>query len=234
MVVSRDDNRELKKSITQRTVLSFVFSVFDPTGLVAPYTVRARLLLEEIWRIHGKQWDDELHVDIKSKFCARHSVLPSLGKMSKKRSYFSAPVDWVELHLLGDSSEEVFCAVAFLCALVKTSFETQVAFVFRKARGAPMKALFIPKLELQAALLATRLKEDVLKVLTIPVSNTFIWTDSTTVLKWLNSDSMQPTFVANRVGEILESTTVDQWFYVLSGDNPAGTRTRGISAESLI
>ena len=53
LVVSRSVNRELKNSITQRTVLSFVSSVFDPIGLVAPYTVRARLLLKEIWRIHG-------------------------------------------------------------------------------------------------------------------------------------------------------------------------------------
>ena len=96
-----------------------------------------------------------------------------------------------------------------------------------------MKALSIPKLELQAALLATRLKEEVLKALTIPVSSTFMWIDSTTVLQWLNSGSKQPMFVANRIGEILESATVDQWFYVLSGDNPADTGTRGISAESL-
>ena len=53
--------------------LSFVSSVFDPTGLVAPYTVRERLLLKEIWRIHGQQWDDELPVDIKTKFLAWHS-----------------------------------------------------------------------------------------------------------------------------------------------------------------
>ena len=66
-VVSRDVNRELKNSITQRTVLSFVSTVFDPIGLVAPYTVRERLLLKEIWRIHGQQWDDELPIDIKTK-----------------------------------------------------------------------------------------------------------------------------------------------------------------------
>ena len=135
--------------------------------------------------------------------------------------------------MFGDSSEEVFCAVAFLRARVKTSLETQVAIVLGKARVAPMKALSNPKLELQAASLATRLKEDVIKALTIPLSNTFMWTDSTTVLQWLNSVSKQPTFVANRIGEILESTTVDQWFHILSGDNPADTGTTGISAESL-
>ena len=45
LVVSRGVDRPLEKAITQRTVLSFVFSVFDPVGLVAPYTVGARLLL---------------------------------------------------------------------------------------------------------------------------------------------------------------------------------------------
>ena len=68
LVVSRGVNRELKNPITQRTVLSFVSSVFNPIGLVAPNTVRARLLLKEIWRIHGHQWDDELPVDIKKNF----------------------------------------------------------------------------------------------------------------------------------------------------------------------
>ena len=84
-----------------------------------------------------------------------------------------------------------------------------------------MKMLSIPKLELQAALLATRLKEEILKALTFKVSNVFMWTDSTTVLQWLNSCNKLPVFVGNRTGEILESTTIDQWNHVLSGDNPA-------------
>ena len=146
LVVSRGVNRELNSSITQQTVLNLVSSVFDPIGLVAPCTVRARLLLKEIWRIHGQQWDDELPVDIKTKFPAWHSGLPSLGKMSIKRSYFYAPVAWVELHIFGDSSEECFRAVAFFRSRVKISLETQVGFVFGKARVAPMKALPIPNL----------------------------------------------------------------------------------------
>ena len=38
LVVSRGVNRELKDSVTQRSVLSFVSSVFDLICLVAPYT----------------------------------------------------------------------------------------------------------------------------------------------------------------------------------------------------
>ena len=54
LVVSGGVDRPLDKAITQRTVLSFVSSVFDPIGLVAPYTVTARLLLKDIWRISGQ------------------------------------------------------------------------------------------------------------------------------------------------------------------------------------
>ena len=98
---------------------------------------------------------------------------------------------------------------------------------------APMKCLTVPELELQATLLATRLKAEIKKTLKIPLSRVFMWTDSTTVLQWLGSLDKQPIFVANRVSEILQSTTVDQWFEVATSDNPADAGTRGMSAENL-
>ena len=96
-----------------------------------------------------------------------------------------------------------------------------------------MKALSIPKIELQAALLATRLKEEVLKGLTFKVTDIFMWKDSTTVLQWPTSCNKLRVFVGNRTGEILDSTTTDQWHPILSGDNPADTGTRGISSKTL-
>ena len=135
--------------------------------------------------------------------------------------------------MFGDSSLDVFCSVAFLRAQKNADSKCQLAFAFGKARVAPMKMLSFPKLELQAALLASRLKDDIEKALTLSISKVFMWTDSTTVLQWLNSTSKQPVFVENRVAEILESTSIDQWFHVLSGDNPADTGTRGITADSL-
>ena len=110
----------------------------------------------------------------------------------------------------------------------------ELAFVFGKARVAPMKALTIPKLELQAALLATRLKDELQKALTLTVERTLMWTDSTTVLQWLRSIDKQPLFVANRVTEILELTTVDEWNHVLTVDNPADAGNRGLSAKALL
>ena len=118
--------------------------------------------------------------------------------------------------------------------LPPTGYTTELAFVFGKARVAPMKALTIPKLKLQASLLAARLRKEIENALTVRVDNTFMWTDSTTVLQWLHSLKKQSVFVTNRVAEILELTTVDEWNYVKSSDNPADAGTRGLSANPLL
>ena len=64
-------------------------------------------------------------------------------------------------------------------------------------------------------------------------SKVFMWTDSTTVLQWLNFTSKQPIIVANRVCELFEQTSVDEWNHIASSDNPADSGTRGMSAEVL-
>ena len=183
-------------------------AVYDPIGLVAPYTVIARLLLKDIWRLSGQQWDNNLPDDVGEKFLEWAAEVPKLSEITIPRAYFRGTIENVELHVFGDSYQDVFSAVAFLRARVDSNqgTETQLAFVFGEARVAPMKALTIPKLELQAALLAARLKDEIQQALTVPVERTFMWTDSTTVLQWLHSIDKKPVFVANRVAEILELT----------------------------
>ena len=59
----------------------------------------------------------------------------------------------------------------------------EIAVVFAKARVASMKPLTIPKEELQAATLAARLKGKFQLALTRPIERTFMWTDSTEILR---------------------------------------------------
>ena len=65
-----------------------------------------------------------------------------------------------------------------------------------------------------------------------------MWSDSTTVLQWIHSLDKQPVFVANRMAEILDLTTTDEWNYewnyVKSSENPADAGTRVLSAKSLV
>ena len=190
-------------------------------------------MLKDIWKISGQSWDDELPEDIRDKFLEWHFCLPLLGQLTITRCYFTEPVDQIELHMFGDSSQDVFSEVGFLRAQFSNSHKNQICFIFSKVRVAPMKALSIPKLELQADLLATRLKDDILTALIVCINHVYLWTDSTTVLQWLNSTEQLPVFVANGVGEILESTSIDEWHHVLSGSNSADIVTRGIFSEAF-
>ena len=222
--------------MTQRVVLSLVSAVYDPIGLVAPYTVKARLLLKDIWRLNGQPRDDELPSDLVTKFVEWSKELPTLSDITFPGAYFVGEIEALELHLFGENSQDVFSAVAFLRAKVTakdSGSTTEIDFVFGKARVAPMKALTIPKLELQASLLASRLRKEVQRALTSKVDKVFMWTDSTTVLQWIHLIETQQVFVANRVAEILELTRTDEWNYVQSCDNSADADTRGLSATAL-
>ena len=222
-------------TITQRLVLSTVSSIFDPIGLIAPFTIRARLLLKQLWKSTGQQWDEEIPKDSQSQFLEWCSELENISKIAVPRAFFSKPNGQYELHVFGDASAEAFAAVAYLRQPDSKGDETsQTAFIIGKARVAPMKLLTIPKLEFQAALLASRLKRFVEDSLTIPINKVNLWTDSTTVCQWIRSSaSKHPIFVANRLSEILELTSVDQWKFVPGSRNPADCSTRGFPANRL-
>ena len=91
-----------------------------------------------------------------------------------------------------------------------------------------------PRLELQAAVLASRLRQEVQGTVSLAIEICFMWNDSTTVLQWLHSLEKKPIFVANRVAEFLELTTVDEWNQAPMGDNAADASTRGLAATVLI
>ena len=63
----------------------------------------------------------------------------------------------------------------------------------------------------------------------LPIMQIFFWSNSTTVIQWIrNSHKRQQVFIANRVSEILKTTTVHQWRHCPGDINPADDATRGI------
>ena len=88
-------------------------------------------------------------------FLELNEELPQLAEITIPRKYFSGNFQQLELHLFGDSSQEVFSAMAFLRARVTASngTQTELAFVLGKARVAPMKLMTVPNLGLKAALM---------------------------------------------------------------------------------
>ena len=85
----------------------------------------------------------------------------------------------------------------------------------------------IPQLELQAALIASRLKQKIIEELKMPIKETFMWTDSKIVLHYLQNDDRNfGIYVSHRVNEILENTKLNEWNYVSSESNIADKTSR--------
>ena len=103
-----------------------------------------------------------------------------------------------------------------------------------KSNLAPIRPTTIPRNELNGALSAARLSRTLIEELQLNLTRVVFWSDSTTVLRWINSSSLKYTaYVGARIGEILELTTPEQWQYVPTGQNPADDASRGIDPSTL-
>lgn len=90
----------------------------------------------------------------------------------------------------------------------------------------------MPRLELSAA--GVHLASLLHNELTIPIRKTTLWSDSTTVLHWIRSESCHhKVFVGTRVAEIQSLTEVSNWRYVDSANNPADDITRRKTLREL-
>ncbi|XP_064551490.1 uncharacterized protein LOC135437482 isoform X1 [Drosophila montana] len=148
------------------------------------------------------------------------------GFRSSRHYFGPIPVRAIQLHVFVDASQSAFAAVAYLRVTYDNN-DVRVCFVCAKTKCAPMKTMSIPRLELQAAVLGTRLMDTVKKEHSIAISDAILWTDSKTVLRWIGSTHRRyKQFVGNRVGEILESTKVSQWRWVPTAENAADDATR--------
>ena len=159
-----------------------------------------------------------------------------MAETSIDRRYFSREKDKAELHVFADASEDTMFAVAYLRSQPK-KYSADLAFVIGKCRVAPMRHLSIPRLELQAAVMAVRLKEQIVQqheMKKMNINSCSFWSDSTTVLQWIHSSHRkQQVFVANQVTEILDTTNVSQWKHVSGINNPANIGSRAINIEEL-
>ena len=103
-----------------------------------------------------------------------------------------------------------------------------------KARNAPVKFVRIPRRELQAAVLATRMCKMLREELELNIDRTLLWTDSEIVLHYLKNEKRRlQTFVANRVQEIREHSPVHDWHHVPETLNPADYVSRGLTPSAL-
>ena len=106
------------------------------------------------------------------------------------------------------------------------------SFVAGKSRVAPSPKQTIPRLELCAAVTAVRLAKTVKNEYDFKLDRVFFWSDSTTVLSYINNTSKRrPAFETNRIDLIRRHSKASQWRWVDTSSNPADPFSRGLSPK---
>ena len=143
-----------EKPLTRRGVLSVASSLYDPLGFLAPFTLSAKMILQELCkkklgrdeRIGGeelKRWKDWL------------ADLPRLLEIAVSRCFKPlgfGDVVRVQLHHFSDASQGAYGTASYL-RLVDVHGNIHCSFIIGKSLLAPLRSITIPRLELSSCLL---------------------------------------------------------------------------------
>ena len=224
------------KPFTRRGLLSVVSSVYDSLGIAAPVILPANAILQDLCR-KRLEWDDPIPTEEKERWLKWLKDLPKLGRFLVDRCF--KPQNFrktmlLQRHHFSDASQQGYGAASNLRSMDDKGI-IHCSFVMGKARTAPLKSITIPRLELSAAVLASRLDKIIRREIDLPIHESMFWTDSTCVMNYIRSnDKRFHTFVANRVAIIHDGSSPSQWRYVNTKANPADEASRGLAVDSLI
>lgn len=221
--------------ITRRVMLSSVASMFDPLGLVSPVLVTGKMLFQEATRLK-LHWDEPIPASLSARWESWIQDLGNLGQCNVPRCVkpFEFNDACLELHHFSDASERAYGCCSYLRCSSRTG-KIHVALLCSKSKLAPIKALTIPRLELQAALLAVKVDVMLKRELQLHLVASHFWVDSEVVLKYVHNECRHfQVFVANRVGEIRRVSEPSQWHHVAGNVNPADHISRGVNFQSMI
>lgn len=218
---------------TKRNILSQIARIYDVNGYISPVVFTLKHLMQQLW-LEKLDWDDTLSSELQVRWNKIISEIPLLIDLKIPRYILG---NYSHLQLVGftDASKIGMCAAIYLRA-VSENGNVSCHLLQSKTKVTPLKQLSIPRLELCAALLLSKLinsNQDFISKLNI--EKPIIFTDSMNVISWLNTPPhLLETFVSNRVSKILEHTTIDQWHHVPGNQNPADCGSRGLLTSQII
>ncbi|GBO33896.1 hypothetical protein AVEN_81534-1, partial [Araneus ventricosus] len=161
-----------------------------------------------------------------------HTGVSAGGKSSILEEEKKVPVlGDLSLHVFCDASKTAYASCVFLRTEIDGTITCQL--VQARARVAPIKAITIPRLELLACTIGSRLVNTTKSDLGLEDVPICCWSDSVNVLYWIKGKENWGTFVYNRVQEIRRLTNPEDWRHIAGILNPADLPSRGCDAEEL-
>jgi hypothetical protein len=220
---------------TKLSLLKISAKIFDPLGLLSPFTIQWKVLFQLLCN-ENIEWDDELSGEHLKKWNLLISDLQALNNVGLPRCYFEIDnkVLSVQVHCFSDASERAYAAAIYLRSKYESGL-VDVNLIAAKNRVAPLKKQSIPRLELLGANILARLANNIRNALELPQNvELFYWVDSKTVLCWIKNAKPWKQYVLTRVKEIRECTTQESWRHCPGVQNPADLPSRGMNARELV
>ena len=180
---------ELKdRPFTRRGILASISSIYDPLGLAAPFLLTRKKILQELCK-DKTDWDEAVPETVPLPWEKWRGELRTLAEMKIRRCY--KPDDFgkvksVELHSFSDASTHGQCSYL---KMVNSHDEVHCSLVMAKSRVTQLKPITVPRLELTAAVVSTKVSAFLQKELKYYNIPEVFWTDSKAVLGYISNEA---------------------------------------------
>jgi len=221
--------------VTKRKILSEISCIFDPLGLGLPVTVKAKLLLREVWA-SKVEWDVPISPKLAEEWVKVRSELASLQAVEFPRKAYAHEST---MYVFCDSSKECYGFSVYL----RDESNGTCRLLFAKAKTAPLKSRTVPTLELLSVHLALKCLPSLLSPLRGKIKDIIISVDAQVVLTWLLTGKVKTknVFARNRIKDIAEMrqhvkedhNLEISFRYIPTDQNPADLVTRGLSFKDF-
>uniref|UniRef100_A0A8D8HDN4 (northern house mosquito) hypothetical protein n=1 Tax=Culex pipiens TaxID=7175 RepID=A0A8D8HDN4_CULPI len=220
---------EPRPNFTKRIVASEMAQIFDPLGLLGPVVMYAKLFIQGLW-IKTNFWDTDLDPDDHQWWSKYRQLLSSLKCLDVPRQVV---YEYPSIHCFVDASKRGYGCCVYVVSTNKRGKRVS-HLLTAKSRVGPTKGQTIPRLELCAALLGSKLVAHLRQFTSITGPVTF-WSDAMIVLHWIRSSNQTwKPFVTNRVTEIQKLTGGCDWKHIPTKENPADLISRGLWPDKLM
>ncbi|XP_014208231.1 uncharacterized protein LOC106639235 [Copidosoma floridanum] len=200
------------------------------------------MIIQDLW--HAKlDWDEYVPASLAQRWRDSSTQLQDISGLTIPRWISSHTAAMLQLHAFADASRRAIVAVVYsrvedpvhgICARILLSRAKLASIKSLQPSNSRPTRMTILRLELRAALLATRLLATAAKEYSISEEHCHAWSDSQIVLYWIrSSEPTNNSLVDNYVAHIQELLPSHIWRHVPTDSNSADVASRGIDFPSL-
>ena len=218
----------LPENLTMRQIFSIIMAQFDPLGFISPIVIQLKLIMRSLagGQVDKKKWSALVPKEVSDKFKMVVLKLKDARKLEFPRCVIpEKAIGNPTLCTFVDGSSVAYCALIYL--RWETNLGVKIFFLTGRTKVGPLNQVTVVRMELSGGVLGARLAASVKKAVDVVFEEEVYLTDSTAMLGLIRAESGSlSTYGGNRIGEIQDLTSKDDWKWIRTDLNIADLGTR--------